>query len=237
MARLRLSLRQQIAALATLAALFATSTVAVLVLLNQNTASRAVSDEVNSFTEDRVVRCAQKAANVCDTVDGFVQGAVDTDLNAAVAALKRIGGVHVGSQTISWNAINQFSQDRTLITAPVWSVGGTELRDDRSSDHHQRFIDEITQESGYTVTLFQRVNAAGDMLRIATSVVAPDGQRAINTYIPATQPDGTPNAVIKTVLMGQTYRGRAYVVNGWYIAAYKPLLDAQGKNIGMLSSR
>jgi hypothetical protein len=47
-------------------------------------------------------------------------------------------------------------------------------------------------------------------------------------------PDGSANPVVKTVLAGETYRGRAYVVNAWYITAYEPLLDANRKIIGML---
>ena len=47
---------------------------------------------------------------------------------------------------------------------------------------------------------------------------------AIGTYIPAVNPDGEPNPVISRVLKGQTFRGRAYVVNDWYMTAYEPIL-------------
>jgi len=75
---------------------------------------------------------------------------------------------------------------------------------------------------------------AGDMLRVATNVPDTDGKRGIGTFIPATNPDGTANPVVKTVLGGQTYRGRAFIVTDWYISAYEPIFNAQGKVIGML---
>jgi methyl-accepting chemotaxis protein WspA len=78
------------------------------------------------------------------------------------------------------------------------------------------------------------MNAAGEMVRVATNVEDLDRKRAIGTYIPALNPDGTPNAVIAAVLKGQSYRGLAYVVNAWYLTAYEPLTDNAGKIIGML---
>jgi hemerythrin-like metal-binding protein len=48
-------------------------------------------------------------------------------------------------------------------------------------------------------------------------------------------PDGAPNAVVQAVLRGDTYRGRAYVVNDWHATAYEPLWDAAHQRvIGML---
>ena len=32
----------------------------------------------------------------------------------------------------------------------------------------------------------------------------------------------------------QTFHGRSYVVNDWYITAYEPILDSNGEVIGML---
>jgi methyl-accepting chemotaxis protein len=229
-----LSLRQQITALAILAALFATSTVAVLVVLNEKSARSSVSNEVNSFTVERVTRSAQKTYNVCQVAQDFIQKSVNTNLNVARAALKQAGGIQSGAKPTTWNATNQYTLTKTSITLPTWSLAGQPLEGDRSFEKHIPVIDDVTQEVADTVTLFQRVNEAGDMLRVATSVVATDGKRAIGTYIPAIMPDGSANPVVQRVLSGQTYRGRAYVVNAWYITAYEPLLDAHGRNIGML---
>jgi hypothetical protein len=78
------------------------------------------------------------------------------------------------------------------------------------------------------------MNEQGDMLRVATSVKKADNTRAIGTYIPAVEPDGKPNVVVSTLLNGQTYHGRAFVADGWYLAAYEPIEDKQGKMIGAL---
>jgi len=72
------------------------------------------------------------------------------------------------------------------------------------------------------------------MLRVSTNVKKLDGKRAIGTYIPKINPGGTPNPVINTVLNGETYRGKAYVVNQWYITAYCPLFDENNSVIGII---
>ena len=63
MRKLKLSLRQQITALGMFAALLATVTVAILVLINENRTSKAVSDEVTGMMEDRLAKSAEKDDN------------------------------------------------------------------------------------------------------------------------------------------------------------------------------
>jgi methyl-accepting chemotaxis protein len=232
--RLGLSLRKRITLLATLASLLAICTVAVLVMTNERSANKAVSAEVDSFTLERVTRSAQKAYNICQVAEDFIQKSANTDLNVARAALKDAGGIQTPGGATSWDATNQYSQAQSNFTAPKWKVSGYLFTGDRSFEHRIPVIDDVTQQTSDTVTLFQRVNDAGDMLRVGTSVVGTDGKRAIGTYIPAVMPDGTANSVVKTVLNGTTYRGRAYVVNAWYITAYEPLRDKTGRITGML---
>jgi methyl-accepting chemotaxis protein len=229
----RLSLRQQIAALGTLTALLATITVAILVMLNEQQTSKSVSDEVTAIMQDRLARNAEKMYSICKLAQDFVQLAVDTSLKFGDSELRQVGGVKPTGRTITWQGLNQFTGVHTSITAPLWSIAGTPLTDDRSFDHSIPVIDEIAKETGETVTVFQRVNAAGDMLRVASTVVATDGKRGIGTYIPARLPDGSPDTVVQTVMSGQTFRGRAYVVNAWYITAYEPMKSAGGELIGM----
>ena len=73
------------------------------------------------------------------------------------------------------------------------------------------------------------------MLRVCTNVPNKEnGTRAIGTFIPATNPDGKPNPVLEKVLRGETYVGRAFVVDDWYATAYKPIFDKDKKVVGAL---
>ncbi len=72
-----------------------------------------------------------------------------------------------------------------------------------------------------TATIFQ------DDVRISTNVYNADGTRAITTRVSA--------EVAEAVLRrGQTWRGRAFVVNDWYLSAYAPIRGLQDNIIGML---
>jgi hypothetical protein len=233
MSRLDMSLRQQITALGTLSAMLATIAVAILVVVNENRTSKSVSDEVISMMEDRLARSAEKTLSICNLSEQFVQQSVDTSLSLGHAQVKLAGGVQMTGRNITWTATNQFTKAKTEVTIPQWSLEGMPVTADRSFEHKIPVIDDIAKQTNETVTLFQRVNPAGDMLRVATTVVALDGERANGTYIPAIMPDGSQNTVVKTVLSGHVYRGRAYVVNAWYTTAYEPLQDAKGNLIGM----
>lgn len=76
------------------------------------------------------------------------------------------------------------------------------------------------QEVG-TVTLFL------NDVRIATTVRNSGGQRALGTLISAEVYD----AVIGR---GEPWRDRAFVVHDWYISAYEPIRNYQGRVVGIL---
>jgi len=72
-----------------------------------------------------------------------------------------------------------------------------------------------------TATLFQHD------LRIATNVLDDKGHRAVGTRVS--------REVNEAVLrQGKSYLGRAFVVTAWYITAYEPIRDIDGRTIGML---
>ncbi len=72
-----------------------------------------------------------------------------------------------------------------------------------------------------TATIFQ------DDVRVSTNVIDAAGNRAITTRASA--------EVAEEVLRrGLTWRGRAFVVDDWYLAAYEPIRDIENKTIGML---
>jgi two-component system NtrC family sensor kinase len=72
-----------------------------------------------------------------------------------------------------------------------------------------------------TVTVFL------DDVRITTNVPVRPGERALGTRVS--------NEVRTQVLdEGQTWIDRAFVVNDWYISSYEPILDVDGRRVGML---
>ncbi len=153
MRRFSLSLRQQISALGTLSALLATVTVAILVIVNERSASKAVSNEVIGIMQDRLARSAEKTYSICKLSQDFVQKAVDTSLSFGEVALKNAGGIQVTGKTTTWSGVNQFTQAHTTITVPQWALKSAPLTPDRSFDHPIPVIDDITKQTSATVTI------------------------------------------------------------------------------------
>ena len=149
--------------------------------------------------------------------------------------LSRAGGVaFIQDEPIVWEAANQFAAQTVQTRLPAFAVGARRIPKETNPETPVDFVDDVLHRKGATATVFQRMNGAGDMLRVASSVRNAQGKRAIGTYIPAVMPDGKPNAVLGRVLKGESFVGRAFVVNQWYVAAYEPIRDANGGVSGMI---
>lgn len=155
-------------------------------------------------------------------------------LEVARESLNRHGRPFLSAETVSWNAINQFNNQLRPVELPKFYVGNEWLGQINDPGRMIPVIDEVRHGTNITVTIFQRMDQEGDMLRVCTNVIDAAGRRAIGTYIPVRNPDGETNAVVGTVLKGEAYVGRAFVVDSWYITAYEPIYDGKRAIIGML---
>jgi len=176
----------------------------------------------------------QGAYNLVRTENEAVQLQVDNNLNVARHLLASSKGVRLANESTAWTATNQFTKASQELSLPKLLVGEQWIGKNSDLGVETPIVDEVTRLVGETATIFQRMNERGDMLRVATTVQTTAGERAIGTYIPAVEPDGVENAVVAAVLKGQTYHGRAYVVNAWYLTAYEPIRDHAGALVGML---
>jgi methyl-accepting chemotaxis protein len=145
----------------------------------------------------------------------------------------RAGVPALAAETITWQATDQFTRQVTEVTLPKLQIGTSWLGRNTDLKTPTPLIDEIVGLVGGACTIFQRMNEQGDMLRVATTVEV-DGHRALGTFIPARGADGQPNPVVASILKGERFVGRAFVVNSWYFAAYEPLFDSAHQLVGML---
>ncbi|OHD56953.1 MAG: hypothetical protein A2Y33_08305 [Spirochaetes bacterium GWF1_51_8] len=120
---------------------------------------------------------------------------------------------------IQWEAVNQLTGGKMKLTLPEMYYQGTSLA------KNDAFVDQLAKKMKSTVTVFQMI--PDGMLRISTTVMKKD-ERAIGTFIPKESP------VYQAILKGESFFGRAFVVDGWYITAYSPLRDPAGNLIGAI---
>jgi PAS domain S-box-containing protein len=190
--------------------------------------------EVDALIEADLDHITQGVYNLVRTENEAVQQQVDYNLNVARHVLANAGGVSLCEETVTWMATNQFTNIQSSIQLPRMLIGGKWLGRNTESGVESPVVDEVTRLVGETATIFQRMNETGDMIRVATTVKDAEGMRAIGTYIPALDAGGKANPVTAAILKGNTYHGRAFVVNAWYLTAYEPVRDQTGRLVGML---
>ena len=155
--------------------------------------------------------------------------------NSCFDIMKRYGTPNLATnEYVQWDAVNSETKQTKTVSLPKMMVGSTWLGKITSADQKVPIVDKIPELHNGVASVFQKMNDAGDMIRVATSV-STNGQRALGTYIPSINSDGTPNAVVSRLLNGESYTGKAWVVDDWYIAKYEPLKDASGKVIGAIA--
>ncbi len=212
-------------------------TIAPMLALGWMVHSRQVAEAVTvrEKTSDLADADLTHLAGMVRRMCAIVQGRIDGGMHPVAARYDSYGATRFDeSHPVTWKAVDQFTHAGAEVTLPAMMVGQTWLGQVSDPKASAAVIDDIVATVGGTATVFQRMNDRGDMLRVATNIVTPDGRRAIGTYIAAMGVDGTANAVVSTVLAGRTYTGRAMVVGKWYFTTYKPLTDAGGKVVGML---
>ncbi len=190
---------------------------------------------VRDQAHQEAAKLIQNVLHTCAASERQVQAQLGHSLQIARETLIRQGSLSLGTDVVVWQAQNQFTHELSRLELPKFMAGQNWLGQNLSPKEVSPVVDEVKHLTGSDVTVFQRMNAQGDMLRVCTSVLGTNGLRAAGTYIPAANPDGTPNPVLAAVLKGETYKGRAFVVSGWHDATYEPIWDSSHQRvIGML---
>lgn len=125
----------------------------------------------------------------------------------------------VGKFGFKIDVLNQMTLRSHETIIQSWNFGDTEIYNNFT------YVDKINSLVGGTTTIFQKIDEG--YVRISTNVLKSDGSRAVGTFIPNDSP------VVQTIEEGDTYIGRAFVVNDWYITAYEPIIY-NDEIVGML---
>jgi len=229
-----LELRWKIIAVAILPTIILVAAFLAVFAFQRSQVAGNVESGMGRLTEENLARAARDLRTLCEATHREMWNQVPRSLRVARDQVQRLGDVSFARETIPWSARNQLDGSISEVVLPKVLVGGRWVGRNADLSAGTALVDRVRELAGSEATLFQRMNDRGDMLRIATTVPDRSGSRAIGTYIPAVDPDGGPNPVVSTVLRGETYRGRARVIDSWYIAGYEPIFDEAQRVAGML---
>jgi len=229
-----LRLKQKIVGLALLAAILPLVGILINTAYQKKQTEKVVVSESDILVRENLEQVAFDLYGACVATNDLLINSLEHYLNFANEHIKSKGQIRTSNESVSWEAINQYTKASSNISLPKMYVGNRWLGKEKNLRNYVPIVDDMGKMTEATYTIFQRMNNQGDMLRVATNVIKTDGTRAVGTYIPATNPDGKSNPVVSAVLKGEVFSGRAYVVNKWYLTKYQPILDSSGRVIGIL---
>jgi methyl-accepting chemotaxis protein len=206
----------------------------VVGIWQSKTAQEKSTLQANTFIENELAQISTDTYNLVQSQDEAIKLQVQGGLNVLKELIDSEGGLNLGDQTVEWVAVNQLDQSEKKVRLPQLILGEEWLGQVSSPSITLPVIDKMLSMLNSKATIFQPISDGSGILRVATNVVTAEGKRAIGTYIPAKNADGSDNAVYTTVMSGEDYLGLAYVVDAWHVSAYHPVKNTDGKIIAIL---
>lgn len=171
------------------------------------------------YTEYKIMNASMESVSVEQAAD--LKRIVDIQIterqqyvNASIKMMQRIASLKEFSldhaNTIQLDAIDQNTGQKKNINIATLKHGGENIF------HNYSLVDEIGELINGTSTVFQRIPEG--YLRVSTNVRKENGERGTDTFISSDSP------VAQKLNRGESYFGRAFVVDDWYLTAYQPLV-------------
>jgi len=237
---LKLTIRNKIILMGVLIAILPAMILLYSINSDKTKLIKEVETELTKGSNEYIASLVNEIVKMLDSQQDILVQVVASNLRIIENVVEKQGGIKLLSDTVSWKAVNQLTKESSEINLSKMTLASSFFNPDEGwlgqnydTDKKTPVVDEAVKLTGGEFTIFQKMNAGGDMIRIATTVKTKDNKRAIGTYIPAANPDGSKNGIISDIMQGKTYVGRAFVVDAWYIAAYSPLKDRSGEITGM----
>ncbi len=233
---MQLTLKHKIIWLAVLAAALPVLVMSLLILTQKQKLMTNIVNDMNLISKNDTGQIAELVHQMCNMANRRTEQRLREHVEAAWTELEAQGPIAFDTNQITWAARNQFTQQATNVSLPLMMLGQTRLTPNTDFQVQSPVVDVVTKFAQCYCTIFQRMNEEGDMLRVATTVPGSDGQRAIGTFIAHHNTQGEETPVLAAVLKGETYIGRARVLDQWHAAAYEPIWDSPARKrvVGML---
>lgn len=180
-----------------------------------------VKDGLESLGRDALENINNSVFISLETQNSLLLEKLTGDMTILEGELDRYGSFDLDpSYMLDRSITNQVSKQSEQVSIPRLMLGGTVMNGNTG------IVDKIQFMTGGVATIFQVLD--DKLLRVSTNVRINETDRAVDTYIPSDSP------VYKTVMSGETYNGRAFVVDDWYVTSYKPVYNADDKIVAVL---
>lgn len=230
------ALKTKFIALVSLAAILPALMSLAITLSMDSQVEQTMAEQMETITEANISQIAKDVYGLCKTANEFLESEVKESAAMSKEYVKTLGGFKLGERLVSWEAVNEDAPEKKVrVELPEMQAGGVWLGQNERKGVATPIVDDVKKLTGEECTVYQRMNAAGDMLRVASSVIRENGTRSgVGGYIPAKSPSGAASPLISTILQGKTHLGRLFVQGQDYLVEYYPIMGADGEVIGMV---
>ncbi|MCF8127949.1 MAG: methyl-accepting chemotaxis protein [Deltaproteobacteria bacterium] len=222
---MKLMLKHKVIGLPLVAAVLPVLVMLVLTSVEKQNVTGKIEGQLDVLARENIEHLALAVYNTCEATSKMVEKYLDQRLEDSDAFFKDMGGFSLSDEMTSLKAVKDGKQKKTVISIPKMSIAGV--------FEPGTYMDVIRQKFGGNYGLFQRVNNAGDMVLIATTISSKSGAKLGNIYLPAIE-NGVANPVIQRILKKKIFHGIADLADGWHFTACKGIADKDGRVVGML---
>lgn len=232
---MKFQLRHKVIGLALISALLPAIVLTLLLVTEKKPLVEGIEKEIKALLQTTFNATIHDIYASCQTANDLITKELESTINVINYEIKNLGGIYLNSANeVEWSAINEDTNQVTKVKLPQVLVGETWLGQNKSFGKKTPLIDPIKDLLGGTISIYQRMNDAGDMLNVATNVSTLNHERAIGTFLPAVRTNGDENPIIAALLNGQQFRGSAFVFDDWYLTLFEPIKNEKNEVIGAI---
>lgn len=227
-------LKSQIFLLLVLMLLLQTLMTVGLTLLQKHEMKHDVIGRTNAAALEQSDRLARSAWLMCKLLYSHTDQLMHRLRAGAEADIQAAGGFRLEGEE-EYEVTSARTGEKRRIRLPHVLYGQTPIRLNSDPTQPVPLCDALARHSGIEVTLWQRMNPAGDMLRLAATWLDTTGQRPTGTYQTASDPAWQP--IVTSILAGREHFSMVTAGNRKFAALFFPIFATNEKRqevIGMI---
>ncbi len=237
---INLSLKRKLLLTGILVSVIPLMILTTIIIKQENQMKETAGEECLALAFADLDHIAMGITAMCESQEQILQQSINHAVNVAERLTSDKGNLSIASiiesdENINWKTVKHTDGSTLNYQLPPMLLGENWIGQNFDPNVYSPVVDDVRDLVNADCTIFQRMNAQGDMMRICTNLVK-DGKRQLGTYVPRTSADGHPNPVLTAVLAGQEYRGRATVLGKASICTYRPLMNDSREVIGLVAT-
>jgi len=209
------------------------SAIYLCVIYSQSTGTQeTLTESFKEIASEETEIITEGVYKMCTTYSHALNNQLSGVVDAMIKTSESGGGIQLSEELVEWNMVNQVTKSSRKQKLPKLTYQNKWLGNTNKFSDKTPIVDDIGQSFDMITTIFQKVDRNGALLRVCSTAKNESGDRAIGTYVPVKNSDGSTNALISAINKGKTYQGIANVAGKWYLTKYAPLYDVNGEIIG-----